>query len=364
MLKNYLFLPLILVFLFFESCSFVGSIGYVIQEKDFVVKHPSFSSFQWEKHEYPEASNIYQKAINIDGLGSFLLVQDGVLIAEWYTTGQNKETAVNIKSASKSIISSLVGIAITKGFIKDVDQPIFELIPEHFPERSDLKQQITIKHLLSMSAGFEYIENRNNHVYASNHWAKRILRLPLKTAPGEAFNYGTIQTHLLSQILSQTSQSSTLQFAQDHLFDAMRISIRQWKRAPDGTFFGGSQMFITPRDMAAFGQLYLDGGMFLGKALIPNAWVQQSSEALFKNVREGKSYGYGWWLKKISDQPVYYAEGYGNQTIMIIPNLKAVIVFSATTPFYYDFKKREQQLNQFIEDDIFPILRDMQRIVE
>ena len=181
------------------------------------------------------------KAKESDGLRSVLVVKNGILIAEWHATGFNKERAINIKSVSTSIISALVGIAIEGGYIKSVDQPVFEILPELFPPDSQEKRNITIKHLLTMSTGFEFVENVNNYVYLSDNWAKSILKIPMSTAPGSEFNYGTIQTHLLSAVITKASGMDTLMFAQTHLLNHMHISIRRWDKAPEGFFSVGAK---------------------------------------------------------------------------------------------------------------------------
>jgi CubicO group peptidase (beta-lactamase class C family) len=238
---------LLIISILLSSCSGAWYIGFLSKLEKFEFEKPQYRSFDWEIAEHPGVERLYIKAKKFDGLRSVLVVKNGTLVAEWYTAGFNKERAVNVKSVSKSIISALVGIAIEKGYIKGIDQPIFEILPEFFPLDSPEKRAITIKHLLTMSAGFEFIENVNNYVYFSDNWTKSILKLPLSTTPGSGFNYGTIQTHLLSAVLTKVSGMDTLTFAQTHLLNHMRISINRWDKAPEGTFFGGSEMYLTPK---------------------------------------------------------------------------------------------------------------------
>jgi CubicO group peptidase (beta-lactamase class C family) len=340
-----------------SSCSGAWYIGFLAKLEKFEFDKPQYRSANLEIAEHPGVELLYKKAKKTDGLRSVLVVKNGILIAEWYAAGFNKERAVNIKSVSKSIISALVGIAIEKGYLKSIDQPIFEILPEFFPPDSPEKRNITIKQLLTMSAGFEFTENVNNYVYFSDNWTKSILKLPLSNTPGSGFNYGTIQTHLLSAVLTKVSGMDTLTFAQTHLLNHMRISINRWDKAPEGIFFGGSEMYLTPRDMAAFGQLYLQNGQFRDQQLVPKEWVSHSLKPSFHDAWGGISYGYSWWIKRISGYNVYYALGYGGQTIMNIPDVNMVIVFTADyPPLFYDHLKREQNLDNLIVLDILPLI--------
>ena len=331
------------------SCSGLWYVGFLSNIKPYEVKHPKFHAAQWQKQDHPAASQIYEQAEKFEGLKSFLITKDGFLIAEWYASGFDKETSGNIKSASKSIISALVGLALQEGYFKSLDQPLADFLPEFFPPNDHIKKTITLKHLLTMSAGFEHMENVNNYVYSSSNWTKSILQLPMMHTPGDRFNYGTIQTHLLSAALTKASGLDTLTFAQKHLFDNLHISIKRWDKAPEGTFFGGSEMYLTPRDLALFGQLYLNNGRFGGKQLVPAKWIESSLKVSFQDAWAGAAYGYGWWLKECFGYDTYYAQGYGGQMIMNIPDLNMVFVTTADyPPLFYDHAKREQKVEELI----------------
>ncbi|THB77411.1 MAG: class C beta-lactamase-related serine hydrolase [Desulfobacteraceae bacterium] len=341
----------ILVFLItLCSCSGLWYVGFLNKIQPHKIENPKFRVPHWQKRDHPSANQIYKQAEKFEGLNSFLIIKDGILIAEWYASGFDKETPGNIKSASKSIISALVGLALQKGYFKSLNQPLFEVLPEFFPPDDHIKKTITLKHLLTMSAGFQHIENVHNYVYLSSDWTKGILQLPMMHKPGDRFNYGTIQTHLLSAALTKASGMDTLTFAQKHLLDNLHISINRWDKAPEGVFFGGSEMYLTPRDMALFGQLYLNNGRFKGNQLVPAAWVESSLNVSFEDAWAGAAYGYGWWLKKYFGYDTYYAQGYGGQRIMNIPDLNMVFVTTADyPPLFHDHRKREQKIEDLIE---------------
>jgi len=332
------------------SCSGLWYVGFLYKMEAYEVTNPEYPAANWPKVEHTHAGLLYEKAEQFEGLRSFLVAKDGKLIAEWYAESFGREDAINIKSASKSVISALVGIAIEKKYFGNINQPLIEIIPEYFPSADETKRFITIRHLLTMSAGLEHIENVNNTVYFDGDWTLGILGLPMMHEPGARFNYGTIQTHLLSAALTKVSGMDTLTFAQIHLFNKLNVSINRWDKAPEGTFFGGSEMYLTPRDMAAFGQLYLDGGHFQGQQLIATEWVGDSVTPSFKNAWSGADYGFSWWIKNHFGYATYYAQGYGGQTIMNIPELDMVFVTTADyPPLFYDHRKREKLVDEFIK---------------
>ncbi len=331
----------------FTSCTSFWYIGFAANLKTYKIDSPEYPAYNWELKEHPDSDEIYDGE-KPDGLKSVLVINNGDLIVEWYANGYNKDKPINIKSASKSIISALVGIALEKGLIKSLDQPIIEIIPEYFPNPPEEKQEITIRHLLTMSAGFDHIENVNNYVYSESNWTRGILELSLIDFPGTKYNYGTVQSHLLSAVITEVSGMDTLAFAQKNLFDEMNISINRWDSAPEGIFFGGSEMYMTPRDMAAFGLLYLNKGVFEGDQLIPEEWVEESFRPKYKNVWYGADYGFYWWIKEVSGYEVKYALGYGCQIIYLIPEKEMIVVLTGDTPLFLNHIEREEQFEQFL----------------
>jgi CubicO group peptidase (beta-lactamase class C family) len=156
-------------------------------------------------------------------------------------------TQANIKSASKSVVSALVGIAIDRGLLPGVKQPIATYFPEILAKPDDLRRQITIEDLLTMRSGLESTSNRNYGAWVqSANWVRYALMRPLLASPGTRMQYSTGNTHLLSAVLSKATRRTTRQFAQDALARPLGFTLAEWLRDPQGIYFGGNEMSMTP----------------------------------------------------------------------------------------------------------------------
>ena len=185
-------------------------------------------------------------------LHSLLVSRHGDLVLERYYNGARATRPANIKSASKSLISALVGIAIDRRLISDVDAPIATYFPELKKERDPAKQRITIEDLLTMRSGLESTSNRNYGAWVqSRNWVQHALAKPLVAEPGTGMEYSTGNTHLLSAILTKATGASTWQFAQDSLAKPLGFTLPRWPQDPQGIYFGGNDMLLTPRQMLA-----------------------------------------------------------------------------------------------------------------
>ena len=272
-------------------------------------------------------------------LFSFLIVKDGKLIVEEYNIPFTKFHDYDIRSASKSFISALVGIAVREGVIDSLRQRVLDLLPGYRSSGMDpRKNNITVEHLLTMRAGFDYNEGDDySHLFTPTaDWTKTIIDLPLKFTPGERFSYATIQTHLLSVIIAKRSGMSTLAFANKYLFKPLSIGVRAWYKDPQGNYYGGTGMSFTARDLARFGALYLHNGALDGQQIVPGSWVNESLKprnvtgsfwGSFPNV----NYGYSWWMQFSAEDSVFMAAGYAGQFIMNIPRYNMTIVTTANS---------------------------------
>lgn len=241
-----------------------------------------------------------------------------------------------MKSASKSVISALVGIAIEKGYIESVDDPIIKYFPDYISDQinSD-KQLITIENLLTMQSGLETTSNRNYGKWVlSENWVEFAINQPLVTKPGTRMLYSTGSTHILSAILTRASGIDTKAFAQKHLASKLGYSMSYWSKDPQGIYFGGNDMEMTPRQMLAFGELYLNKGVYDGQQIIPLDWIKESHRPHARSPRgQGRYYGYGWWLRDLAGMLVPVAWGYGGQLIFVVEPLGLVVVATSdSTP--------------------------------
>lgn len=271
----------------------------------------------------------HEQAQTLPRLQSLLISHRGELVFEEYYNGTDPTRPANMKSASKSVISALVGLAIQQGHIESVDVPIATFFPEYFSEIDDEgKQQITVENLLTMQSGLETTSNRNYGRWVlSDDWIEFALNQPLVAEPGTRMLYSTGSTHLLSAILTRATGMDTKAFAQQSLTSQLGYSMSYWSQDPQGIYFGGNDMEMTPRQMLRFGQLYLNNGEYGGEQVLAPEWVEVSHQAHARSPRgQGRFYGYGWWLRDLAGMQVPVAWGYGGQLIFVVEELDMVVV--------------------------------------
>ncbi len=275
---------------------------------------------------------LLEAARRLDSLETVIVTRDGDVLAE-RAFGNNALTgSTNIKSASKSIVSALVGIAIDKGLLKGVDQPIETVLRSDFPENPDPRlSKITIGHLLSMRSGLDRMSGPNyGRWVASRNWVRTALAADFVDEPGGGMLYSTASTHLLSVILTKVSGKPTLALARDWLGPLKGFRIGAWDRDPQGYYLGGNQMAMTPRSLHAFGELYRRGGVTAdGTRLISEAWIRESWIQRTNSVFNGDGYGYAWFLKDMAGERVNYAWGYGGQMLYIVPSLDLTVTMTS-----------------------------------
>ncbi len=282
-----------------------------------------------------QKDELIEQLMQIPRLSSFIMYKDGQIIEEVYTGNMNRNRPLNIKSASKNIISSLVGIAIDNGYIESVDDPISKYLTGYFQnlEDEDLRNDIRIRHLLTMSSGLPTTSFGNyGRWVASRDWVGFSLRSDLVHEPGTFMRYSTGDTHLLSAILTEATGMSTRQFAERYLFRPMNIRIGGWDRDPRGYFFGGNNMALSPGSLLAYGQLYLYNGNYNGQQLLSEEWVRASLRPYFERTSFnswGHDYGYLWWRNDFAGQESWFAWGYGGQYMFLFPEMDAIVVLTA-----------------------------------
>jgi CubicO group peptidase (beta-lactamase class C family) len=274
-------------------------------------------------------------ASDLSRLRSLLVSRRGDIIVDRYFRGARATTPANLKSASKAVISALVGIAIDRKLIPGVSAPIAPYFPELLGAGADpQKRKITIEDLLTMRSGLESTSIRNYGAWVqSPNWVRFVLTRRLTGQPGVDMIYSTGNYHLLSAILTKASGASTLAFAREALAKPLGIALASWMQDPQGIYFGGNEMVMTPRQMAAFGDLYLRRGLAGGRQIVPAAWVDASFVPRGRSNWSEQLYGYGWWIREMAGRQVCYAWGYGGQFIFIVPDLDLVVVTtSVATP--------------------------------
>jgi len=271
-------------------------------------------------------------AKDLGQLKTVIVARHGQVLAERGYRGNSVTAATNIKSASKSIISALVGIAIDKGVFEGVDQKIATLLEDDLPPDPDPRlADITIGNLLSMQAGLERTSGGNYGRWISSpNWVRSALARPFVDEPGGGMLYSTGSSHLLSAILTRATGRSTLDLARDWLGLLDGFSIAGWERDPQGIYLGGNQMAMSARSLLAFGELYRNGGRSPdGRQVVSPQWIDKSWRPRTRSRFTGDGYGYGWFLRRIGGRDVHYAWGYGGQMIYIVPALDLTVVMTS-----------------------------------
>lgn len=274
-------------------------------------------------------------------VNGIMITQKGKTIFERYN-GFTPTDPHNVASVTKSILSALIGIAIDQGNIKSVDQKVLEFFPEYKVAPKDTKKKsITIKHLLTMTAptGSKSIGKRwepLDRLRRQRDWGTYILDALGQGKPG--FQYSTAGSHLLSIILTRATGLSAWAFANQYLFNPLGMQqipevvmdgfklddvfgdrVSGWIHDPQGFTVGGWGLTLTPRDMALFGQLYLNNGLWNKKQILSKEWIDQTL------IPNSNNYGYLWWLK----EDMYAAIGSGGNMICCIPDKQLVVTIVA-----------------------------------
>jgi len=286
-------------------------------------------------------------------LHSLLASRHGEVILEHYFHGTRATSFENVKSASKSVISALVGIAIDRKLLPGLNAPIAPYFPELSAANADpAKRKITIEDLLTMRSGLVDTNRGYGAWVQSPNWVRYLLTRPLQRPPGEPMNYNTGNTHLLSAILTKVSGSDTWSFAQDALAGPLGITLAKWPRDPQGVYFGGNEMLLTPRQMLKFGELYLHRGRYGDRQIVAASWVEASWTPRTRSLRSGHQYGYGWWITELGGHTVDFAWGFGGQYIFVVPSLDLVVVTTSSIALGDDRREYRQQLFDVLEKDV------------
>lgn len=279
---------------------------------------------------------------------SLTVIRNGYIVLEAYNQPFTPTRQYPVFSVTKSVTGALIGIAIHEGYIKSLQEPVLSFFPEKKVAKLDKnKQAITIADLVSMQPGLDCADDvLGNKVEQSPDWVQYILDLPMATEPGTKLVYCTAGMHLLSAILTRATGMSTQLYAQSRLFDPMGISKSEigWGADPQGITFGGYGLQLQPRDMAKLGLLYLYGGRWQGKQVVPEQWVIDSTKVHAKGD-DNKDYGYGFWV-----YPSHFAaEGYGEQKIQVVKDRNLVVVMTAAIDWH-----KGQLLEGLLRDYIIP----------
>ena len=289
-------------------------------------------------------------------LHSLLVSYRGELTLEYYGAGIRAGRPANVKSVSKSIISALVGIALERRLIPDLRTPIATYFPQLLKDAAPQKRKITIEDLLSMRSGLESTSFENYGAWVrSRNWVQYVLERPVIDEPGQTVEYSTGSSHLLSAIVTRVTKSSTHQFAQRALATPLGFTLAPWPRDPQGIYFGGNDMLLTPRQMLAFGELYLRRGRLKGRQIVPERWVDTSCVSRGRTrFNPDQGYGYGWWSRPFAGHDTCFAWGFGGQYIFIVRDLDLVVVTTSAATVSDDRRDHRRMIFDILERDVIP----------
>lgn len=212
----------------------------------------------------------------IDGIDSVTVVRNGSVVLDTVMYPFPEATGHVIHSVTKSIIGTLIAIAIDRGLLAGVEIPVVEILSDAAPKTVDeLKASMTVEHLLTMSAGLDCREPDTymTEMVASGDWTRYLLTLPMVEEPGTRFQYCDGASHLLSAILTEATGMSAASFADEVLFEPLGITDYMWPAGPDGTSTGWGEIVLQPADMAKLGYLYLRGGAWDGDRVVSTDWI-------------------------------------------------------------------------------------------
>jgi len=301
---------------------------------------------------------------------SVIVSRHGKLVYEKYFDGSTL-TLRNTRSATKTVASVLVGIAIDRGLLESVQAPVVAFFPDKPPVKNPdpRKDKITLEDLLTMSSIFEcddsnqFSRGNEERMYLVEDWVKFTLDLPVKGFPGwttkpedspygRSFSYCTAGAVTVGGVLERATRMSLVEFAKTNLFDPLGIRKVEWQYTPLGSASTAGGLSLRSRDLLKLGQLFLNKGTWRGEKIVTENWVKTSTEPHVK-VDDDTEYGYFWWLKKFgsanSKHSAYCMLGNGGNKVCVFPSLDMVVVITSTN---YNAKGMHQQTDKILTDHI------------
>ncbi len=298
---------------------------------------------------------------------SFLIVRNGKIVYEQYHNGANKYTLLHLRSITKRITSTFVGMGIDEGYIDGLQMPIANVFPEIAePATGEGWNDVTLYHLLHMVSGMDWIEETQFDDYESKQNAplQYIFARDIIHVPGTYYAYNTPCIDLLSYVVERTYGKQMADLAQQKLFGPLGILGYEWQQAGNGVKRGGLGLKLTARDLAKFGLLFLQNGKWDGVSIVPSEWIGQcfdntlSLDGIEGYHTPGLSIGHTWWTREIAGVTLHFADGYGGQMLMLIPEHNIVIVMNRL--YEVDGGKNNEAFNSFFNQILPAVLESIQ----
>jgi CubicO group peptidase (beta-lactamase class C family) len=290
----------------------------------------------------------------IHELHSFMLLRHGSVVAEGWWSPYRREHPHMVFSLSKSFTSTAVGLAVAEGFFS-LDDSVLSFFPEEAPtQASEYLAAMRVRHLLSMTTGhtidtWAFLVDRPD-----GNWIKGFLEVPVLHAPGTHFLYNTGATYMLSAIVQKTTGTKLIEYLEPRLFEPLGIEHALWEESPQGIAIGGIGLRLTTEDIARFGLLYLQKGIWQGRRLLSEAWITEATAAQTAPGANPHSdwtqgYGYQFWRCR---HGAYRGDGVFGQFCLIMPEQDAVLTITGGI----DVFDAQQPLN-LVWDLLLPAMR-------
>lgn len=287
-------------------------------------------------------AELYHNAAELETLYGLLIVKNGYLIAEDYFNEGSVDRKNELQSATKSVTSALVGVALEQGCLSSVDQKMMAFFPEFSGQLDDpRKEQITIRDMLQMRSGYPDEETGGPVLWEallSGNYMPLIEDVPLTRDPGTEFQYSGLTSHWLGVIVARACDRNQKSIAQELLFSPIGAEVGEWLMLLDGYYNGLAGLHVSARDIAKLGLLYLNDGQYGGKQILPADYVRDSLQRYSEGLPSpgyfsDRGYGYQWWSARVGERYFNYAAGHGGQLIVLLDELDMVIV-TASNPFW------------------------------
>ena len=263
-------------------------------------------------------------------LHSLVVVRNGKLVLDEYFYNFDRETPHRLASATKSVTSLLIGIAIDQGLLEGPDQDILTFFPGYAPEAAPGWETVKLGHILTMSAGVGWAKTDLDGFYGSDDHFATVFKQPVVDVPGERFEYVSPNMDLLAGVIKHASGLYADEFAERYLFEPLAIADYKWDYGRwEGHPLMDGSLALRPRDMAKIGRMVLDGGRWAGDQIVSSGWIDEST-AFHMDVEGAEDYGYLWWRTSapFAGKTIegVFASGWGSQFIFVVPEYRLVVV--------------------------------------
>ncbi|MDP4199002.1 MAG: serine hydrolase [Bacteroidota bacterium] len=309
-----------------------------------IVPLPSFSQARRVRYTWLDRT----APIEIPSVAAIIVERSDTIEFEKYFHGARADSALHVMSVTKSFVSAIAGAAYDRALFRNFDTLVLSVLPQYalraptahsirgwqdYQADDSMRRQLTMRHLLTMQTGLDWNDfgDAMTLLSISSDPVRFMLDVPFDTLPGSEFNYCSGSATVFGAALAQLVGTDLLTFADSTIFGPAGITIGRWDTDPEGRCLGAAGLYVTPRNLLRFGELYLHKGMAGGKRILGEAWIDSSLAQHAKldhwDVTPGvNGYGYYWWRRKSHGHQVYYASGYGGQLLYVVPDLDMVIV--------------------------------------